>query len=47
MALGKCQLEQDPSEQVEYGKNLGLRRMTDKTDSVLALAEEADARSKL
>ena len=24
-------------------KDLGLRRMTDKTDSVLALAEEADA----
>ena len=43
MALGKCQLEQDLSEQVEYRKDLGLRRMTDKTDSVLALAEEADA----
>ena len=47
VALGKCQLEQDPSEQVEYRKDLGLRRMTDKTDSVLALAEEADAWSKL
>lgn len=44
-ALGKCQLEQDSRKQLECGKkNLGSRRMTDKTDLVSgALIKEEEA----